>query len=112
MAQTAALNIGRDGSIDYELKQADNILETKRNQTEGWIEWTPTWGLSLTLSGVELLYQGQVTTGTGRPGTARGFDVAAEFAPAADFIPAPNAPLTLQGATVGAHMFTVRVPIR
>jgi hypothetical protein len=98
-------------SIDYELKQTDNVQETKRTQTEGWIEWTPTWGFSVTLSGVELFYQGQVTTGVGRPGTAGGGVPVAE-ALSSDFIPAPNAPLTLQGATVGAHMFTVRVPIR
>ena len=57
-------------SIDYELTQVDNIQESKRRQNESWLEWTPTWGLSLTFSGIELAYQGRVTTGTGRPGTA------------------------------------------
>ena len=65
-----------------------------------------------TLSGVELFYQGQVTTGVGRPGTAPDIVAAGEVSLASDFIPAPNAPLTLQGTTVGAHMVRVRLPIQ
>jgi hypothetical protein len=104
-------------SIDYELEQVDNILESTRRQDESWLEWTPTWGLSLHLSGIELAYQGRVTTGTGRPGTAWSpvavgrFEAAAE-AGAADFIVAPSGPLTLQEASVGAHQFAVIIPIR
>jgi hypothetical protein len=104
-------------SIDYELTQVDNIQESKRLQDENWLEWMPTWGLSLTFSGIELAYQGRVTTGTGRPGTAWGPQAMTRFADmeaagAADFIVAPSGPLTLQEASVGAHQFAVIIPMQ
>ncbi len=104
-------------SYDYELEQIDLIEETKRRQNESWIEWTPTWGLSLSFSEIEVRYQGRVTTGTGQPGTAWtpvGFGrlEAAADAGAADFIVAPSGPLTLQDASVTAHQFAVSIPVR
>ena len=104
-------------SIDYQLRQVDHIQESKRRQDESWLEWTPTWGLSLTFSGIEVAYQGRVTTGTGRPGTAWTLEAtdrfaAMEAAGAADFIVAPSGPLTLQEASVGAHQFAVIIPIQ
>ncbi len=104
-------------SYDYELEQIDLIQETKRRQNESWIEWTPTWGLSLTFTEIEVRYQGRVTTGTGQPGTAWtpvGFGrlEAAADAGASDFIVAPSGPLTLQDASVTAHQFAVSIPVR
>jgi len=104
-------------SIDYELKQVDHIQETKRRQDEGWLEWTPTWGVSLSFSGIQLAYQGRVTTGTGQPGTAWGPGslerfAAMEAAGMTDYIVAPSGPLTLQQANVGAHQLAVIIPIQ
>ncbi|UCC49708.1 MAG: hypothetical protein JSV41_06000 [Gemmatimonadota bacterium] len=104
-------------SIDYDLEQIDHIQESKRRQNESWIEWTPTWGVSLTFSEIELRYQGRVTTGTGQPGTAWtpvGTErlLAADAAGLTDFIVAPSGPLTLQDANVGAHQFSVSIPIQ
>ena len=33
----------------------------------GWVEWSPSWGLSLRFPGLELRYLGRITNGTGRP---------------------------------------------
>ncbi|KPK78511.1 MAG: hypothetical protein AMS25_14910 [Gemmatimonas sp. SM23_52] len=104
-------------SIDYELEQIDHIQESKRRQNESWIEWTPTWGVSLTFSEIEVRYQGRLTSGTGQPGTAWtpvAMDrfLAAEAAGMADFIVAPSGPLTLQDASAGAHQFSVSIPIQ
>ncbi|NIW38335.1 MAG: hypothetical protein GWN32_18250 [Gemmatimonadetes bacterium] len=105
-------------SIDYELRQVDHVQDSKRRQDEGWLEWTPTWGVTVELaSGVQLYYQGRVTAGTGQPGTAWGPAAQDRFAAmadagAADFIVAPSGPLTLQEANVGAHQLAVMIPIR
>ncbi len=104
-------------SYDYELEQIDLIEETKRRQNESWIEWTPTWGLTLTFTEIEVRYQGRVTSGTGQPGTAWttvGFGrfESALDAGAADFIVAPSGPLTLQDASVTAHQFSLSIPVR
>jgi hypothetical protein len=99
-------------SIDYELQQVDHIQETKRRQSESWIEWTPTWGLSVTFSEVEVRYQGRITTGTGRVGTAWTPVAVERLQGGSDFIVAPSGPLTLQEASVGAHQFSVSIPIQ
>ena len=104
-------------SIDYELKQVDIVEGSKRLQDESWTEWTPTWGLSLAFSDLELRYQGRVTTGTGLPGTAWDQAVSTRFAAAeaagvSDFIVAPSGPLTLQEASVTAHQFSISIPIQ
>lgn len=112
-----ALRLGlRVHSIDYTLEQWDNVAATRRTQDEAWMEWTPTWGLSLLFSEVRIHYSGQRTSGTGRPGTAwngPGFGATLEaLATAGDFLPAPSGPLTLQEATVTTHRISVELPIR
>ena len=77
------------------------------------MEWTPTWGLSLRLTDLEIRYAGQVTTGTGLPGVAWTGVVADRVfaAEASDFIVAPSGPLTLQEAHVVSHQISVSVPL-
>jgi len=100
-------------SYDYELDQTDHIAETQRDQHESWMEWTPTLGATFHFADVELRYSGRLTTGTGRPGTAaRWDDAVAAPLESGDFIVAPNAPLTLQDASVLTHRIAIRVPIR
>ena len=80
------------------------------------MEWTPSFGVSLRLQGIDVRWMTRVTTGTGRPGTrwtnAR-MDEASGGAPfSSDFILAPSGPLTLQDARVTTHQLSVVIPMR
>jgi hypothetical protein len=98
-------------SYDYQLEQQNHVEGTFREQDEAWMEWTPTAGAVVRFSDVELRYLGRLTTGTGRPGVALTDQAFAARAELADFIVAPQAPLTLQEATVLTHQLSVRIPI-
>lgn len=99
-------------SHDYELEQRDLVLETRREQDEGWMEWTPTLGVAGRLGDVELRYAGRLTTGTGQPGVDLGARGDALAQAGGDFIVAPRGPLTLQDARILTHRLTVRIPVR
>ena len=101
-------------SIWYRLEQQDNLLNSYRQQTENWLEWTPTWGASVKFPEFEVRYQGRITTGTGRPGLAWSPLTMQRLtaAEAANFIIAPGGPLTLQQATVMTHQISIALPIR
>ena len=98
-------------SYAYSLDQRDHIQDTRRDQEESWMEWSPSLGAKAKLSEFEIGYAGRVTTGSGRPGV-QWTGARAEAALAADFIVAPSGPLTLQDALVITHRLTVSVPIR
>jgi hypothetical protein len=100
-------------SFGYELEQTNWVETTRRDQTESWIEWSPTFGLVAALDALDVRYGLRVTNGTGRPGLD-GFGSGDQLAAAegADFILAPGAPLTLQDARVMTHQITVSIPIR
>lgn len=99
-------------SIRYTLKQRDFVADSLREQDEAWMEWTPSWGASLRLRGLEVRYAGRLTTGTGRPGIAwvpiplRGEALLAS----GDFIVAPSGPLSLQDEDVVTHQVSLAVP--
>jgi hypothetical protein len=99
-------------SIDYSMVQDDNVQITTRHQDEAWVEWTPTWGLSLRFPAWEIHYRGSVTNGTGRPGVSSGGDVV--FAEPANgvILVAPSGPLTLNGVKVMTHQVAVTFPFR
>jgi len=100
-------------SVSYELDQFDRIMATRRDQTESWMEWTPSLGVTLRLEGAVLHYSALITTGTGRPGTEwSGNRAVPIFDSLADFILAPSGPLTLQDARVTTHQLSVVIPIR
>ncbi len=99
-------------SISYELQQDDHLQETRRDQTESWMEWSPSVGASLELGGAVLRYTARTTTGTGRPGVQWTPAREAAFDLASDFILAPQGPLTLQEAKVTTHQLSVVIPIR
>jgi hypothetical protein len=99
-------------SYDYQLEQQNHLESSFREQDEAWMEWSPTLGATARFSDVELRYSGRLTTGTGRPGVVWTDQAVAARAEMADFIVAPQAPLTLQEATVVTHQVAVRVPIR
>lgn len=98
-------------SYAYTLQQRDHIQDTDREQEEGWMEWSPSFGAKAKFPEFEIGYTGRLTTGSGRPGV-RWTGARAEMALAADFIIAPSGPLTLQDALVITHRVTVSVPIR
>ncbi len=98
-------------SINYSLDQRDNVGATTRGLDEGWVEWAPTWGLSLRFPAWEVRYRGQVTNGTGRPGVFAGGIAVAEPL-RGNVLVAPNGPLTLSGVRVMTHQVSVSFPFR
>lgn len=101
-------------AMNYRLEQENHVEESRRAQEEGWVEWTPTWGVSVKFPEFQVRYAGQLTTGTGRPGVAWGGDRVQRFTEGAamsDFIVAPGGPLTLQEARVLTHQISILMPI-
>jgi hypothetical protein len=101
--------------VHYWLEQTDNVQATLRNQEERWVEWTPTWGLSLRFPSLHLQYRGRTTTGTGRPGVADGVFLGGvrDLSTAApSILLAPSGELTLDGVSVVSHQFSISLPIR
>lgn len=98
-------------SYAYTLDQRDHIQDTRRDQEESWMEWSPSIGAKAKFAEFEIGYAGRMTTGSGRPGVVwtEGRTVNQL---SADFIIAPSGPLTLQDAVVITHQITVSVPIR
>jgi len=99
-------------SYDYDFEQRNNIDGSFRDQRESWMEWIPSVGVAFRLSDMELRYAARATTGTGQPGVQVDRAVSESLAAGSDFIIAPQAPLTLQDATVLTHQFSVVIPIR
>ena len=112
---SAGLQFGLEvRSISYRLEQYDHVQGSGRTQDESWIEWAPTWGVLLRLTGLELRYQGSATHGTGRPGVSPSGGFIEDVAPrsAGGIIAAPSGPLTLTEVRVMTHRFSVTVPLR
>ena len=97
--------------IHYSLDQQDNVELTSRSLVEDWIEWTPTWGLSLRFPAWELRYTGSVVNGTGRPGVVQNFG-RLDVASAGTILVAPSGPLTLTPVKVMTHQIAVAFPLR
>jgi len=54
-----SFQIGLDVKIiDYGLEQRDHVAGSVRHQNERWTEWTPTWGLVVTIGRFDVRYQG------------------------------------------------------
>jgi len=101
-------------AIHYWLRQEDHVQDASRASENWWVEWTPTWGLTLRFPELELRYSGRVTTGTGRPQAQTGAFVLNDPAAlrAGGVIVAPNGPLTLEGVNVVTHQFSLSLPLR
>ena len=97
-------------SINYSLAQRDNVEARSRNLTEGWIEWTPTWGVSVRFPAWEVRYRGSVTNGTGRPGVSDNRFLAP--LDAGNILVAPTGPLSLSGVRVMTHQVSISFPFR
>jgi hypothetical protein len=101
-------------SVRYRLAQTDNVQLVHRALETGWLEWTPTWGLSLRFPELEIRYRGRVTHGAGRPAVQSfpviwGRDVA--FA-SGTILAAPTGPLRLTDVTTATHQISLSVPLR
>lgn len=103
-------------SVHYWLAQHDNVQNLGRTLEEGWLEWTPTWGLSLRFPDIEIRYRGRATNGTGRPGVQPDGCAVCVAAPDAlaggNILVAPTGPLTLQKVTTTTHQVSLSLPIR
>ena len=112
---SAGLQFGLEvRSISYRLEQYDHVQGQGRTQDESWIEWAPTWGILLRLTGLDLRYQGSATHGTGRPGVSSGGFIEDMAAPrqGGGILAAPSGPLALNEVRVMTHRFSVTVPLR
>jgi hypothetical protein len=104
-------------SIDYRLKQTNNVQKSFRTQDEGWTEWTPSLGLRYRARDFEIHYTYRRTCG---PSDCMGFGgqsfpvfAAVDAVPrSGGIIAAPSSPLTIDGGTVRAHQLGVSIPIR
>jgi hypothetical protein len=102
-------------SVHYWLAQYDNVQAAGRNLEEQWMEWMPTWGVSVRFPEFELRYHGSVTKGTGRPGVVPTFgcrdcvlDVATAAAP---ILATPAGPLNLTNVNVFTHQVSISLPL-
>jgi hypothetical protein len=102
-------------AISYRLDQYDNVQAFGRTQRERWLEWSPTWGLSLRFPELEIRYRGRVTNGTGRPGVTscrNCFAVADAVVAGGGILAAPSGPLTLDEVKLASHQVSVSLPLR
>ena len=102
-------------SVRYHLTQADHVQLTNQALDEGWVEWTPTWGLALLFPDLEIRYRGRVTKGTGRPGVQSSGPFFAAPSGAAlvagSILAAPSGPLTLQEVSTTTHQVSIALPL-
>jgi hypothetical protein len=83
----------------------------RRSLRTGWLEWTPTWGITLRFPEFELRYRGRVTKGAGRPGT-QSVGVVAGFALSSETIlAAPSGPLSLIDVKTSTHQVSLSLPL-
>ncbi len=113
MTKAVGLDLGLAlRSMHYRLVQSDHLAATETQLRNSWVEWSPTWGLSLRFPELELKYRGRVINGNGRPG-APGFfggpviDVAPN-----SFVLAPGNDLSLAGVSTITHQITLSLPLR
>lgn len=113
LGRAAGLQLGLGvRAVRYTLAQADFIQATRSGYDEGWLEWTPAWGLSLRFPELEIRYRGRLTSGAGRPRT----EVPPIFF-TGDILPPIGfddtaAPLMLRDVRVLTHQVSVSLPLR
>ncbi len=114
-----SLQVGvRARSYDYQLRQTDHVEVLKRKQTEQWTEWTPSWGLRGTWSGVEVQYTGFASSASHFPfafpfpGNLEVLNPGTLQDAGTDILAAPNQSLIVPEETVVTHRISVSVPIR
>jgi len=103
-----SLQIGLDVNlIDYGLEQRDHVNGSVRHQNERWTEWTPTWGIVVTIRRFDVRYQGAWLIGNepwlnpNRPDRARSLSVLAA--------PIQGARMTIPSVTT--HRLSIAVAV-
>jgi hypothetical protein len=105
---------GQLRAIRYRLEQSDAIQVSQSASSQGWNEWTRTWGATYRFAGASLQYRGSLTTGASR----NGFDDTGNvvFAPTIDsrpgFASAVPFGLSFAGVRTTTHQISFSVPIR
>jgi len=102
-------------AVHYTLAQQDLVQATTQHMTQSWLEWTPTWGVSLRFPDLELRYAGRVSNGMGRTGGQQQV-----FAPGVQpsgvdlpgFFVTSNGPLVLTGVHTVTHQISLSLPLR
>lgn len=98
--------------ISYDLDQIDFVDDERRLLDQHWTEWTLSTGLGADLSGLRLQYMARLTLGTGTPSVNTGLWGGTRFADAAaDWVVAPDGPLSLQETTILSHQLALIVPL-
>lgn len=96
-------------AVHYTLAQQDLVQATTQHMSQGWVEWTPTWGLSLRFPELELRYAGRVTNGDGRTG---GQQLFAPGVRGPGFFETPGGPVFLTGVHTVTHQVSLSLPLR
>ena len=113
LTKTAALQLGLVvRSVHYNLAQRDFVDGATRRVEESWLEWTPTWGLSVRFPELELRYRGRMTHGTDRLVATPNQFFGVASPTAVGFFPPPAVSPTLDGVHVVTHQFSVSLPLR
>jgi hypothetical protein len=100
-------------SISYDLQQTDHVQSTQRALQAGWLEWSPTWGLSIRFPELEIRYQGRVTKGAGRPGNEFvGVGVQDRALSAGMILATPSGPFNLRDVNTTTHQISLSLPLR
>ena|SRR5215831_12335216 len=115
LEKTVGLQVGLAlRSVSYRLTQNDRVAVTAQTSRSSWVEWSPTWGLSLRFPEFELRYRGRVTNGLGRP--SFGFNVPIGVVALTDVGPgtiivAPDQTLHLMGVSTVTHQISLSLPL-
>jgi hypothetical protein len=101
-------------AIRYRLAQSDRVALAEQRLRERWVEWTPTWGLSLRFPELEVRYSGRVMNGAGRPGTDLTFPIGRtiDVLPPGGILVTPGGPLNLTGVATVTHQVSLSLPLR
>jgi len=112
LTKTAALQLGlMVRSVHYNLAQRDHVEGATRRLDESWLEWTPTWGLSLRFPDLELRYRGRVSHGTDRLVATPNQVFGVASPTAVGFFPQTGPSPTLDGVHVITHQISVSLPL-
>ncbi|HET9707559.1 MAG TPA: hypothetical protein VFP39_04585 [Gemmatimonadales bacterium] len=101
-------------SVSYRLTQNDRVAGTQQAMRSSWVEWSPTWGVSLRFPEFELRYRGRVTNGMGRP--SQNINVPIGVFPGTGVGPgtiivAPDPTLHLMGVSTITHQISLSLPL-
>ena len=105
-------------SYSYDMDQEDHVTGIDRSLTQQWTQWTPTWGASYELNGLEIRYVGLASSASHFPFPDFAFSeddvVWAVSAPelAGDILAPPSGRLGTPDETVVTHRIQISVPIR